>query len=166
MHHKHIPCPNHCPLDVMIGKAKPSLINQRHTKLAQRGIPGWPTQCNFAPQSTHSSGTIGETIGWNTIQANLGDLGAGHHHKALTIWHLDRLPSSSPSSTFLPLPRVVPQTTHLLVGRLFGDSSELSQGILLASTAKPTPDEGIQNSIASSDECQHLGLTVPSMKYL
>ena len=25
---KHIPCPNHCPLDVMIGKAKPSLITR------------------------------------------------------------------------------------------------------------------------------------------
>ena len=46
------------------------------------------------------------------------------------------------------------------------DSSELSQGILLAPTTKPTPNKGIQSSIASSHKCQHLGFTVPSMKYL
>jgi hypothetical protein len=28
------------------------------------------------------------------IHPNLGYLGAGHHHKALTNWHLNRLPSS------------------------------------------------------------------------
>ena len=36
---KHIPCPTHYPLDVMIGKAKPSLITRD---------------------------TLGETVGWRT----------------------------------------------------------------------------------------------------
>ena len=94
-------------------------------------------------------------------------LGAGHPQKALTNRYPKGLPSSSPSvQPFVPSPRVIHRTTPLLTGRLFGDSSEHSQGILSAPTTKPTPDEDIQTSIASSHECQHLGITVPSMEYL
>ena len=48
----------HYPLDIIIGKAKPWLINQRHTKLAQ--------QDKARLANSVSSGTIGETIGWDT----------------------------------------------------------------------------------------------------
>jgi len=122
----------------MIGKAKPSPITRD---------------------------TLGETVGWKTIPTS-AITRSRSSPKTLTNRYLRgyRLPLQG--STFRPLPRVIHRTTHLLVGRLFGDSSELSQGILSAPTTKPTPDEGIQGSITSSHECQHLGITVPSMKYL
>jgi hypothetical protein len=37
------------------------------------------------------------------IHPNLGYLGAGHHHKALTNWHLNRLPSPR-AQPFFPSP--------------------------------------------------------------
>ncbi len=123
----------------MIGKAKPSPITRD---------------------------TLGETVGWKTTPTS-AITRSRSSPKTLTNRYLKGLPSSSPSvQPFVPSPRVIHRTTHLLIGRLFGDSSELSQGILSAPTTKPTPDEGIQSSIASSHECQHLGITVPSMKYL
>ena len=52
-----------------------------------------------------------------------------------------------PSKSFRSQP--LSETTLPLVGHLFGDSQDTgaSQGILLAPTTKPTPDEGIQYCI-------------------